>query len=29
MLARLAASERALADGFGVVRRIGDDAASH
>jgi hypothetical protein len=29
MRARLAASERALADGFGVVRRIGDDAASH
>ena len=29
MRTRLASSERALADGFGVVRRIGDSAASH
>ncbi len=28
MRERLASSERALADGFGVVRRIGGDAAS-
>ncbi|WP_448624499.1 hypothetical protein [Geodermatophilus sp. URMC 64] len=28
MRERLASSDRALADGFGVVRRIGGDAAS-